>query len=119
MSDEFLRAAKKEVSDDIVKIGILLQSCSDDNTLYENAARLEKHIHKIKGLAPMMGHDQIGHVAALVDKLLKVVLAGGSVSGIYLATKKSYEFMQNEIDGVSQDFDLLKAEVEKITNLLR
>ena len=117
MSDEFLRVAKKEIRDDIAEIGILLQKCSDDGALYKNAVHLEKHIHKIKGLAPMMGNDQIGHVAALVDKLLKTALAGSSIRGIYLATKKSHEFMQNTIDGVDQDFDLLKNEIEKITNI--
>lgn len=117
MSDEFLRVAKKELSDDITEIGILLQSCSDDSALYKNAMHLEKHIHKIKGLAPMMGNDQIGNVAALIDKLLKVMLAGGSVQGIYLATKKSHEFMQNALNEADQDFGLLKIEIEKIVNI--
>ncbi len=117
MSDEFLRVAKKEISDDIDEIGILLQDCSDDSTFYKNATSFEKHIHKIKGLAPMMGNEQIGSVAALIDKLLKVVLAGGSVQGIYLATKKSQEFMQNALGGADQDFDLLKTEIEKIVNI--
>lgn len=117
MSDEFLRVAKKEISADIAEIGILLQSCSDDNTFHKNAMPLEKHIHKIKGLAPMMGNDQIGNAAALVDKLLKVLLAGGSVRGIYLATKKSHEFMQNALNGANQDFGLLKTEVEKIVTI--
>ena len=117
MSDEFLRVAKKELSDDITEIGILLQSCFDDSTFYKNVTRLEKHIHKIKGLAPMMGNDQIGNVAALIDKLLKVMLAGGSVQGIYLATKKSQEFMYNALSEADQDFDLLKTEIEKIVNI--
>ncbi|MFY9301156.1 MAG: phosphorelay protein [Candidatus Nitrosotenuis sp.] len=117
MSDEFLRVAKKEISDDIAKIGILLQNCSDDEAVSKNIVQFEKHIHKIKGLAPMMGHDQIGRVAALADGLLKGVLAGRSVRGIRSAIKKSYEFMQNALDGANPDFELLKTEVEKITNV--
>ncbi len=117
MSDEFLRVAKKELSGDIAEIGILLQSCYDDDALCKNAIQLEKYIHKIKGLAPMMGSDQIGDVAVLIDNLLKTVLTGGSVKGICLATKKSYEFMQNAMVGVDQDLDHLKAEIEKITTV--
>lgn len=117
MSDEFLRVAKKEISDDVAKIGILLKNCSDDDAVFKNIVQLEKHIHKIKGLAPMMGHDQIGRVAALVDGLLKEILAGNSVQGIHLAMKKSYEFMQNALDGANPDFELLNTEIEKITNV--
>jgi HPt (histidine-containing phosphotransfer) domain-containing protein len=115
MSDEFLRMAKKEINDDISEIGTLLQACSDDGALSKNAVRLERHIHKIKGLAPMMGNDQIGHAAALIDNLLKTILAGGPASGIYLATKKSYEFMQNAMNGANQDLELLKTEIKKAT----
>jgi hypothetical protein len=115
MSDEFLRVAKKELTEDISSIGILLQSCTDDVTLSKNALRLERHIHKIKGLAPMMGSDKIGYVAALVDDLLKTVIDGNSLKGIYLATIKSYEFMQNTINGANPDLDHLKVEIENAT----
>jgi HPt (histidine-containing phosphotransfer) domain-containing protein len=117
LSDEFLRVAKKEISDDIAKISTLLQNCHDDNAVSKNIAQFEKHIHKIKGLAPMMGHDQIGRVAALVDGLLKSMLAGSSVRGIHSVIKKSHEFMQNTLDGANPDFELLKTEVERITKV--
>lgn len=117
MSDEFLRVAKKEISDDIAKISILLQNCPDDDAVSKNIAQLEKHIHKIKGLAPMMGHDQIGRAAALVDSLLKKHLAGSSVRGIRSVIKTSCEFMQSTLDGANPDFELLKTEVEKITDV--
>jgi len=116
VSDEFLRVAKKEINDDISEIGILLQSCSDDDTLCKKAAHFGKYFHKIKGLAPMMGGDHVGYVAALMDNLLKTAVAGDSVKGIYLAIKKSHEFMQNALNGDAQDLDLLKAEIEKIIN---
>ncbi len=105
--------AKKEVSDDIAEIGNLLKNCSGDNDVFKNAAEIAKPIHKIKGLAPMMGHDQIGQIAALIDRLLKVIIAGKSVPGIYLTIKKSQEFMQSVMDGVNVGSSPIKSEIEE------
>ncbi|MGQ0771174.1 MAG: Hpt domain-containing protein [Nitrososphaerota archaeon] len=113
MSDEFLRVAKKEVSDDIAEIGNLLKNCSGDNDIFKNATEIARPIHKIKGLAPMMGQDQIGQIAALVDRLLKTIIAGKSVTGIYLTIKKSHEFMQSMMSGANVDSSPLKSEIEK------
>jgi chemotaxis protein histidine kinase CheA len=113
MSDEFLRVAKKEVSEDIAEIGNLLQNCQNDSDVLKNAAGIEKHIHKLKGLAPMMGHEQIGEIAALVDKLLKVTMSGKIVLGIYDTLKKSHQFMHDALNGVNVDFASLKGEIEK------
>jgi chemotaxis protein histidine kinase CheA len=113
LSDEFLRIAKKEVADDIAGIGNLLKNCSSDDDVFRNASEIEKHIHKIKGLAPMMGHDQIGQIAALVDSLLKAMIAGNVVPGIYVTITRSHEFMQFTISGTAMDFSTLKTEIEK------
>lgn len=101
------------MSDDIAEIGNLLKNCTGDNDLFKNATEIEKHVHKIKGLAPMMGHDQIGQIAALIDRLLKTIIAGKSIPGIYLTIKKSQEFMQSVMDGVNVDSSPLKSEIEK------
>lgn len=113
MSEEFLRVAKKEVSDDISSIIALLQDCSDDTDVNNKAAEIEKHMHKIKGLAPMMNQDKIGHIALLLDKLLKAVIDGAPVPGLYQSIKKSCDFMQSEITGSQTDFEQLKADIEK------
>jgi chemotaxis protein histidine kinase CheA len=113
MSEEFLRVAKKEVSDDISAIADLLKRCSDDNTTYREASEIEKHVHKIKGLTPMMNQQQIGRIAEMLDKLLKVVMAGKEVPGLYVTVKKSCEFMHSEINGMQTDFEQIRAEIEK------
>lgn len=113
MSEEFLRVARKEVSDDITEIGNLLKNCQNDDDLFKNATDIEKRIHKLKGLAPMMGQEQIGQIAALVDKLLKAVIAGKPVSGIYDTIKDSYDFMQNSMNDMSTDFASLQSRIEK------
>jgi len=66
MSEEFLRVARQEVSEDIAEIGNLLQRCSTDSDVTKNASEIEKHIHKIKGLAPMMGQEQRSNIATLL-----------------------------------------------------
>lgn len=113
MSDEFLRIAKKEVTDDVTGIGNVLKNCSSDRDIFKNASEIEKHIHKIKGLAPMMGQDQIGQIAAMVDRLLKAIIGGKEIPGIYVTVTKSYTFMQNTMGGSEADFSTLKTEIEK------
>ncbi|MEM2785860.1 MAG: Hpt domain-containing protein [Candidatus Nitrosotenuis sp.] len=113
MSEEFLRVAKQEVTDDILAIGNLLSECTDDNSIHKQASEIEKHIHKIKGLAPMMNQERIGRIAEMLDKLLKTVISGKTVPGLYQTAKKSCEFMRSEINGVQTDFEQIKAEIEK------
>ncbi|MEW6043930.1 MAG: Hpt domain-containing protein [Thermoproteota archaeon] len=113
MSEEFLRVAKQEVSDDISAITELLKTCSDDNAIHRQASEIEKHVHKIKGLAPMMNQQQIGRVAEMLDKLLKAAMSGKVVTGLYQTVKKSCEFMHSEINGTQTDFEQIKAEIEK------
>jgi HPt (histidine-containing phosphotransfer) domain-containing protein len=108
-----MQVAKKEVAGDISEIGILLKNCHNDDDVLRNASNIEKHVHKIKGLAPMMGQEQIGYLAVLVDKLLKVVMTGKSVPGIYETLTRSHFFMQNTIDGTNMDFASIKGMVEK------
>jgi chemotaxis protein histidine kinase CheA len=113
MSDEFLRVATKEVSDDIAEIGNVLKKCQNDNDLSKVATDVEKHVHKLKGLAPMMGQEQIGEISILVDKLLKSIMAGKAVPGIYSTVKDSYEVMSRLINNEHVDFASLKSAIEK------
>lgn len=105
--------ARQEVSEDISAIGNLLNECSDDSSAHKKAVEIEKHIHKIKGLAPMMHQERIGRIAEMLDKLLKAAISGKTVPGLYQTAKKSCEFMQSEINGMQTDFERLAAEMEK------
>ncbi len=108
MSDEFLRVAKEEVSDDIAKISNLLKNCSGDSDISKNAIEIEKHTHKLKGLAPMMEQSEIGDVAATIDTLLKLVISGKSIPGIFQAIEKSNQFMLDAINDNKSDYVSLK-----------
>ncbi|QLH09108.1 Hpt domain-containing protein [Candidatus Nitrosotenuis sp. DW1] len=113
MSEEFLRVAKKEVSDDIAEIGNLLRACSGDSDISKNAAEIEKHTHKIKGLAPMMGQIEIGDVASTLDALLKMAISGNMPPDLFHSIKKSHQFMLDTIDGHESDFASLKSDLDK------
>lgn len=103
--------AKAEVSEDITGIGNLINQCATDADITKHASDIEKHIHKIKGLAPMMGQEQIGNIAALLDKILKSILSGKTSTGIYTTLTQSHEFMRNTINGVITNYDLLYSQI--------
>lgn len=113
MSDEFLRVAREEVSDDIAKIGNLLQHCSGDSDVSKNASEIEKHTHKLKGLAPMMGQSEIGEVAAILDMLLKTVISGKPIPDIFQTIKKSNQFMLDAMHDNKSDYVPLKNDLDK------
>lgn len=113
MSEEFLRVARKEVTEDISEIGNLLQHCSSDDDVQKNAREMEKHLHKLKGLAPMMGQEEVGEIASLLDTLFKILLDGKKIEGIHLTAKRSYQFMHDRMHDAESDFDTLKSSIMK------
>lgn len=113
MSEEFLRVARKEVTEDIAEIGNLIKDCQGDDDVLKKASDIEKRVHKLKGLAPMMGQEQIGELAVLLDKLLKIAISGKTVPGIYGTIKNSQRFMQDTMNDVTTDFAPLRNQIEK------
>jgi chemotaxis protein histidine kinase CheA len=112
MSEEFLRVARQEVSEDISNIGKLLEGCKTDSDVTKNSSEIEKHIHKIKGLAPMMGQEQIGNIATLLDKVFKAMLAGDVVPKIYQTITQSHQFMHDALNGNVSDYDSLVLQIQ-------
>jgi chemotaxis protein histidine kinase CheA len=112
MSEEFLRVARQEVSEDITEIGKLLASCKTDSDVTKSASEIEKHIHKIKGLAPMMGQEKIGDIASYLDKLFKTMLAGNTIPEIHQTIVRSYQFMQDAMNGNAKDYDSLVLQIQ-------
>ena len=112
MSEEFLRVARKEVGDDIAEIGILLQGCKTDADITKNASEIEKHVHKIKGLAPMMGQEQIGEIATHLDRILKAMLSGAVIPKIQQTITRSHQFMQDAMNGNAADYDSLVSYIQ-------
>lgn len=82
MSDEFITVATQELNTGIDRILGILQNCRNDDDVARNAVELKKPFHNIKGLAPMMGKQEIGSLAAVFDLLLRKLHDGASVPGI-------------------------------------
>ncbi|HSB84512.1 MAG TPA: hypothetical protein VLD64_08510 [Nitrosarchaeum sp.] len=73
MSKEFLKIATDEINHEISQIQNILNSCPTSHELCKNAAQIQKSTHKIKGLAPMMGKEQLGVLSGLLDSVFKKI----------------------------------------------
>ena len=104
MSDEFIIVATKEINEEITGISEILNSCNDDDAISNKSTNLQKHTHKIKGLAPMMGKESLGDLAALYDKILKQIMSGESFSGFFKILSDSIPEMNRTMN--EADYDL-------------
>lgn len=77
MSDEFLKVARQEIQVEIDSMKQVFVKCVNDEQLYNKSRDIERHMHKIKGLAPMMGHEKVGEIARISDIILKHVTNHG------------------------------------------
>ena len=112
MSDEFIKVATKEINDEIASINKILGSCKTDSDISKNSQTIERHIHKIKGLAPMMGKPGIGKIATLIDSLLNHLIDGKHIEGIFSTMIESSVFMNNSMNDSEQKVDKIKQKIE-------
>ena len=103
MSDEFLRVATREINEELTGILNIINSCSDDSDVAKNSVQIEQHMHKIKGLAPMMGKTDVGNLAKSLDVILKKIVSGKRVDGFFECLKNSISQM---MDAMEQPIDL-------------
>jgi len=113
VSDKFFQVATKEVNEAIESIGKILESSKDDSGINKNIESIKIHIHKLKGLAPMMNQLEIGEIASLNDKILKNIINGIQHEGAYKIFLESNIFMKNSMTGPASDFVKLKQKMEK------
>ena len=108
MSDEFLRIARQEIQTEIDNLKDIFLICANDEQLYEKSIDIEKHMHKIKGLAPMMGQEKVGEIARISDIILKHVTSQGMLRGshdmISSAVQKMSDIFSGQIDVEMDDF---------------
>jgi hypothetical protein len=83
MSDEFLKIATKEIHQELSGISKILGSCQNDSDMSKNSGMIEAHMHKIKGLAPMMDKENVGELAKTLDFILKKIVTGQNVPGFF------------------------------------
>ncbi len=117
LSDEFSEQATKEINEELDHNSQILKSCQNDEDVSNKCPEIEKHLHKIKGLAPMMGQKKIGELASLNDELIKKILEGEKIEGIFETIKQSNKLMKDlmqdstvEIVGLKQTIKTKYAE---------
>ena len=112
MSKEFTQVATKEINEELDGIQGILNSCTNDDDITNNSTDIEKHLHKIKGLAPMMGQKGVGEIAALNDTLMKKIIGGQIVEDIFEISIESIHLMKNLMNGSTTNIAELKAKLK-------
>ena len=113
MSDEFIAIATQEINDELAEIDSTLNSCNNDEQVYENSKKFQTHTHKIKGLAPMMGKEELGTVCVGLDLIMKKIIDGKKPEGIYEILFESLPQMKDSMNDSNSDLSKL---IEKISN---
>ena len=114
MSDEFIRVATLEINQELESINTILQSCSSDLDVAKNSGNIEQHMHKIKGLAPMMGKENVGNLAKILDSVLKQIVSGKKTDGFFEPFVSSISQMKIAMDN---PHDLSKIQKQILTFL--
>jgi chemotaxis protein histidine kinase CheA len=94
MSDNFRKIARQEIQEELDNLKQILSQCNNDNDISNYDNKIEKHLHKIKGLAPMMGQNNVGEIAKLNDIILRHIIENGMLSGTYQIISESLHMMQ-------------------------
>ncbi|MGD2106671.1 MAG: Hpt domain-containing protein [Nitrosopumilaceae archaeon] len=94
MSDEFLKVATREINQELSAISQILGSCQNNSDVSKNSGEIEAHMHKIKGLAPMMGKETVGELAKTLDIILKKIVAGQNVPNFFESLSLSVDEMK-------------------------
>ncbi len=112
MSDEFTKEAIKEITEELEHNSEILTSCNNDEDITKQSSEIEKHLHKIKGLAPMMGQNKIGELASLNDALIKKIIDGKKIEGIFETINLSNKLMKDLMQDSSLGIDDLKQTIK-------
>jgi chemotaxis protein histidine kinase CheA len=114
MSDEFIAVATKEVNTDIESLENILKSCTNDADISLNSPRFQKHTHKIKGLAPMMGKESLGTFSSLLDDFFKKMTDGVSINGIFDLILPSIIHMKKSMNEIDYDFSQITKNINEL-----
>ncbi|TLX66311.1 MAG: hypothetical protein E6L00_01655 [Thaumarchaeota archaeon] len=113
MSDNFLKIARQEIQAELDSLQQILIQCNDDKDISNNDNKIEKHLHKIKGLAPMIGQNNVGEIAKINDSIIRHIIENGTQSGTYQVMSESLQIMQEIFN------DTNKKDTEEFKNKIR
>jgi len=114
MSDEFLKIATKEINEDILELEKILSSCKTDIDVISNTSQFQKHTHKIKGLAPMMGKQNLGDLSSSLDSIFKKLLDDSKVEGIFSILNDVVPIMKLVMIEPNYDLTEIKQKISQI-----
>ncbi len=118
MSDEFITVATQEIWDDVLGMSNIMNSCKNDINVFDVANELKKHTHKIKGLSPMMGKNDLGSLSESLDLMLKKIVEGNKIEGVFDILAKSLLAMNLSLDNSPNDQDLITSQIKDIMSKL-
>ncbi|SRR2546428_11534982 len=113
MSDNFLKIARQEIQAELDSLQQILIQCNDDKDISNNDNKIGKHLHKIKGLAPMIGQNNVGEIAKINDSIIRHIIENGTQSGTYQVMSESLQIMQDIFN------DTNKKDTEEFKNKIR
>jgi chemotaxis protein histidine kinase CheA len=102
MSDNFYKIARQEIQEELDGLKQTLSQCKNDIDISNSGNKIEKHLHKIKGLAPMMGQNDVGEIAKLNDTILKHIIENGMLNETYQVISESVHMMQEIFNGTNK-----------------
>ena len=118
MSKEFLKIATDEINDEISQIQNIMSSCSTSLELCKNAAQIQKSTHKIKGLAPMMGKEELGILSALLDSIFKKISNTAITDEMFDSLVSAVGEMKNSMTHTNYDLDKIKQKISQMFSVL-
>ena len=118
MSDEFLKVATAEINNEISEIQNILNSCQSSLDVSANATKIQKSTHKIKGLAPMMGKEDLGSLSALLDSLLKKIMNGIIVNDLLESLIMAVDEMKKSMTYSNYNLDKIKQRISNFYSAL-
>jgi len=104
MHDEFIKIARQEIQTELNGLEVIITLCNNDEQIFQNSKEIEVHLHKIKGLAPMMGQENVGEIAKILDIIMKHIIGHGTLAGSHKFIVESIESMKNLFNGQQSFF---------------
>ena len=114
-SDDFISVATKEINEEIVGMETILMTLENNDAILSNAEKLQRHTHKIKGLAPMMGKTTLGEIASQLDDILKKIIDGKKPE-LFSILNTAVGEMKHAMNSSSYDFHDLKKSLSDISS---
>jgi chemotaxis protein histidine kinase CheA len=116
MSEEFLKIATDEINEEIAQIQNIVSSSPTRIELCKNASQIQKSTHKIKGLAPMMGKEELGSLSALLDSIFKKISNTSITDEMFDSLVSAVGEMKNSMIHSDYNLDEIKQKISQISS---